>query len=100
MGSPITAALSLALSREQIGQLRRPRAALCRMSLVVLQMWMGPVPIEIQALGPVVAKMRVWASPVLAGRGLCILPLSKLVPSGARGVWGGSGAPRPQRDFT
>ncbi len=35
-------------------------------SLVVLQMWMGPVPIEMQAaLSPVVAKMRVWASPVL-----------------------------------
>ncbi len=50
-----------------ITQLRRPDATVRGVSPVLLQMWIGPVPgSEMQAaLTPVVATMRVWASPAL-----------------------------------
>ena len=63
----IAAAPSCAALGAQIGQLRRPDATVRGVSPVLLQMWIGPVPgSEMQAaLSPVVATMRVWASPAL-----------------------------------
>jgi hypothetical protein len=63
----IAAAPSCAALGAQITQLRRPDRTVRGVSPVLLQMWIGPVPgSEMQAaLSPVVATMRVWASPAL-----------------------------------
>ena len=76
----IAAAPSCAALGAQITQLRRPDATVRGVSPVLLQMWIGPVPIEMQAaLSPVVATMRVWASRVVLQMlaGWCLFPAQR-----------------------